>query len=214
MKKHCLTLAHPWHGISPGDETPDIVTVFIEMVPTDTVKYEVDKESGHLKVDRPQKYSNLCPSLYGFIPQTLCKDHVAAYAMEKTGRVGIEGDNDPIDICVLSERPINHGSIVLHARPIGGFRLFDGGEADDKIIAILVKDPAYAGYMDISEVPQGIIDRLKHYFVTYKQTPDGSEPTCLISHTYGAEEAKEVIRRSIKDYKEAFPEECHCPDTH
>ncbi len=201
MHQYCLTLAHPWHGLTPGENCPEVVNVFVEMVPTDTVKYEVDKESGHLKVDRPQKYSNFCPSLYGFIPQTLCATHVAEYAMAQTGRQGIEGDLDPIDICVLTERPINHGSVILHARPIGGFRLFDGGEADDKIIAILVKDPAYADYTDISQVPKGIIDRLRHYFVTYKQTPDNHEPACLISHVYGAAEAKEVILRSIQDYK-------------
>ncbi len=204
MHNYSLTLAHPWHGISVGEESPDIVNVFVEMVPTDTVKYEVDKATGHLKVDRPQKYSNLCPSLYGFIPKTVCNRHVAAYAMERTGRTDIEGDNDPIDICVLTERPINHGSVILQARPIGGFRLFDGGEADDKIIAILVKDPAYAGYEDISEVPKGIIDRLRHYFLTYKQTPDNNEPACLISHIYGAAEAKEVIRCAVLDYQERF----------
>lgn len=202
-----LTLAHPWHGISPGEKAPDIVNVFIEMVPTDTVKYEVDKLSGHLKVDRPQKYSNLCPSLYGFIPKSLCASHVAQYAMKRTGRHGIEGDNDPIDMCVLTERTINHGSVILHAKPIGGFRLFDGGEADDKIIGVLMNDPAYNDFSDISQVPKGIIDRLRHYFLTYKQTPDsvGKEhQNCVISHIYGADEAKEVIKCSLKDYEEQF----------
>jgi inorganic pyrophosphatase len=203
-KPYSLTLAHPWHGISPGEDAPEVVNVFVEMIPTDTVKYEVDKDSGHIRVDRPQKYSNLCPSLYGFVPQTLCNTHVAAFAMEKTGRSDISGDHDPLDICVLTERPINHGSVILEARPIGGFRLFDGGEADDKVIAILVKDTAYADYVDISQVPAGIIDRLRHYFVTYKQTPDSDKPACTITHVYGADEAKEVIRRSFKDYREWF----------
>ena len=178
------------------------------MVPTDTVKYEVDKLSGHLKVDRPQKYSNLCPSLYGFIPKSLCGSNIAAYAMERTGRHGIEGDNDPIDICVLTERTINHGSVILQAKPIGGLRLFDGGEADDKIIAVLMDDPAYNDFTDISEVPKGIIDRLRHYFLTYKQTPDnvGKEviQKCVISHIYGAQEAKEIIKCSLKDYENQF----------
>ncbi len=202
-----LTLAHPWHGISPGEKSPDIINVFIEMVPTDTVKYEVDKLSGHLKVDRPQKYSNLCPSLYGFIPQSLCSRRVAEYAMQKTGRLDIEGDNDPIDMCVLTERTINHGSIILQARPIGGFRLFDGGEADDKIISVLMNDPAYGAFEDISQVPRGIIDRLRHYFLTYKQTPDnvGKEhQSCVISHIYGREEAKEIIQCSLLDYQDQF----------
>jgi len=206
LHHYSLTLAHPWHGISAGENSPEVVNVFVEIVPTDTVKYEVDKQTGHLMVDRPQKYSNLCPSLYGFIPQTLCRRHVAAYAMERTGRHDIEGDDDPIDICVLTERPINHGSIILQARPIGGLRLFDGGEADDKIVAVLKNDSVYGGYEDISEVPPAVLDRLRHYFLTYKQTPDsvGEKPTCLISHVYGAAEAREVIRLSCLDYQEMF----------
>ena len=209
MYKYSLTLAHPWHGISEGEKAPDVVNVYVEIVPTDTVKYEVEKESGHLMVDRPQKYSNLCPTLYGFIPKTICNHHVAKFAMERTGRSDIQGDNDPIDICVLTERPINHAAVILQARPIGGFRLFDKGEADDKILAILDKDPAYSHYMDISEVPPGLIDRLRHYFLTYKQTPDdmgkeNSSLPCFISHIYGAAEAKEVIACALRDYREMF----------
>lgn len=70
--------SHPWHGVSAGPDTPSIVTCYVEIVPTDTVKFELDKESGILKVDRPQKYSNHCPTLYGFIPQTYCGDGVGA----------------------------------------------------------------------------------------------------------------------------------------
>jgi inorganic pyrophosphatase len=207
MHPRSLTTAHPWHGISTGDKAPDIVNVFVEVVPDDRVKYEIDKTSGHLKVDRPQKYSNLCPSLYGFIPQTLCADQVAAFAAEKTGKSDVKGDNDPMDICVLTERPINHGFVLLRARPIGGFRMFDGGEADDKIIAVLMNDPAYGAYHDISEVPVGIIDRLRHYFMTYKQIPDNLEntpQTCTITHVYDHNEAKEAIRRSISDYQKKY----------
>lgn len=199
-KSYSLTLAHPWHGIHAGDEAPAIVNVFVEMVPADTVKYEIDKYSGHLMVDRPQKFSNHCPSLYGFIPQTICQDQVAAFTMQKTGEKNIKGDDDPLDICVLAERPINHGSIILRAKPIGGFRLFDGGEADDKIIAVLVNDAAYSGYTELSQVPPAIVDRLRHYFLTYKQSPDSSKPNCHISNVYGREESYEVIRRSMSDY--------------
>lgn len=209
MYPYSLTLAHPWHGISPGENSPEVVNVFIEIVPTDTVKYEIDKISGHLMLDRPQKFSNFCPSLYGFIPQTLCRHKVAEYTQMRTGQQNVEGDNDPIDICVLTERPINHGSIILQARPIGGFRLFDGGEADDKILAVLVNDPAYNGFHDIADVPTGLIDRLRHYFLTYKQSPD-SDPTeapkCIISHVYGRDEAREVIRLSLEDYEDYMTE--------
>jgi inorganic pyrophosphatase len=204
-----LTPSHPWHGISPGEDAPNHVNAFIEIVPTDTVKYEIDKKTGHMIVDRPQKFSNFCPSLYGFIPQTICRRHVADYAMSVTGRKNIEGDNDPVDICVLTERPINHGFVIVKALPIGGFRMFDGGEADDKIIAVLENDYVFGHCENISDVPAGIINRLKHYFLTYKQIPDpenakGQE--CHISHVYGVEEAKEVIRRSILDYKELLAE--------
>lgn len=205
MYPYSLTLAHPWHGISPGDNVPEVVSVFIEIVPTDAIKYEIDKVSGHMMVDRPQKFSNYCPTLYGFVPQTLCGHKVAEYTKLKTGIAHIDGDNDPIDICVLTERPINHGAIILQARPIGGFRLFDGGEADDKILAVLVNDPAYNDFKDISDVPKGILDRLRHYFLTYKQSPDTNPeeaPKCVISHVYGREEAHDVIRLSLSDYKD------------
>jgi inorganic pyrophosphatase len=76
--------AHPWHGIAPGKKAPETVNAFIEIVPTDAVKYELDKQSGHLHVDRPQRFSSKCPSLYGFIPQTFCGDHVADLCAERT----------------------------------------------------------------------------------------------------------------------------------
>ncbi len=200
VHNYSLTLAHPWHGITPGENAPDILNVFVEMVPTDTVKYEIDKYTGHLKVDRPQKFSNVCPSLYGFVPQTICREEVAKFTMERTGEKNIEGDNDPLDICVLTERPINHGSVIVTAIPIGGFRLFDGGEADDKIIAVLENDAAYSGYNDLADVPSAIVDRLRHYFLTYKQSPDSNHVPITISHVYGRSEAHEVIRRSMVDY--------------
>jgi len=135
--------SHPWHGVEIGTDAPSIVTSFIEVIPSDTVKYEVDKSSGYLKIDRPQKFSNIVPALYGFVPQTYCKDQVAEFCMEKTGREGIVGDDDPLDICVLTEREITHGNILVQAKPIGGLRMIDGGEADDKIIAVLKNDEVY-----------------------------------------------------------------------
>jgi len=128
--------SHPWHGVNIGNNAPEIVTTFIEVVPTDTLKYEVDKETGYLKIDRPQKFSNIVPALYGFIPQTYCGKLVAELCNEKSGRGDVLGDGDPLDICVLTERNIMHGDILLQARPIGGFRMIDGNEADDKIMGI------------------------------------------------------------------------------
>jgi inorganic pyrophosphatase len=200
--------AHPWHGIPVGPDAPAIVNVFIEIVPGDTVKYEIDKPSGHLKIDRPQRFSNVSPSPYGFIPQTWCRDGVAAIAMRTSGRTGIVGDNDPLDICVLTERPITHGAILVRARTIGGLCLLDKGEADDKIIAVLVDDPAYGGFRDLADVPAPLVDRLRHYFLTYKDIPDAVTPrTCEITALYGAARAHEVVRASIADYVAGFPTE-------
>ncbi len=196
--------AHPWHGITAGENAPGIVTAFIEIVPTDTVKYEIDKESGFLKIDRPQKFSNVIPALYGFIPQTYCDVEIAAFASLKSGRKIEKGDGDALDICVLSERVISHSDIILQAIPIGGFRMIDKGEADDKIIAVMKGDEVYQNWKDISDCPEGVINRLKHYFLTYKNIPGTGSPTCEITNVYGVEEAQEVIRRSMQDYKNKY----------
>lgn len=195
--------SHPWHGIEIGKEAPGIVKAFIEVIPSDTVKYEVDKTSGFLKIDRPQKFSNIVPALYGFIPQTYCKEEVAQYCKEKTGREGIIGDDDPLDICVLTEREVTHGNIIVQAVPIGGFRMLDGGEADDKIIAVLKSDEVYGNWKNIDELPSTIVKRLQHYFLTYKQLPD-EPPKCEITHIYGRDEAVEVVRRSQLDYQKYY----------
>ncbi|MFK7921264.1 MAG: inorganic pyrophosphatase [Bacteroidia bacterium] len=198
--------SHPWHGVQIGPDAPEEVISFIEVVPSDTVKYEVDKKTGYLKVDRPQKFSNIVPALYGFVPQTYCMEEVAEYCMDKTGKEGIIGDGDPLDICVLTERDITHGDILVPAIPIGGFRMIDGGEADDKIIAVLKGDEVYEDWKDISDCAPAIIRRLKHYFLTYKENPDSKDvaPRCEITHTYGREEALEVIKRSMNDYRTRF----------
>lgn len=196
-----LQKAHPWHGISAGSKAPEIVTAFIEIVPSDTVKYEVDKETGYLKIDRPQKFSNIIPALYGFIPQTYCGKSIADFAGEKSGKENLRGDGDPLDICVLSERFITHGDIILSAIPIGGFRMIDNGEADDKIIAVMKTDEVYREWKDINEIPDSIVQRLKHYFLTYKNMPGMEQRMVEITHTYGREEAYEVIKASISDYK-------------
>ena len=196
--------AHPWHGISIGENAPNHVTAFIEIVPTDTVKYEIDKESGHLKIDRPQKFSNVVPTLYGFIPQTYCDIKVAEYAALKSGKEIKKGDGDPLDICVLCERTITHGDIMMQVVPIGGFRLIDKGEADDKIIAVMKGDEVYESWKDIEDCTEAIINRLKHYFLTYKNIPGIEKPTCEITSVYGRLEAYEVINRSIEDYKNKF----------
>ena len=195
--------SHPWHGVFIGKDAPENLVAFIEVVPTDTVKYEIDKESGFLKIDRPQKYSNVVPALYGFIPQTLCGTNVGNFCMAKTGKTGIKGDGDPMDICVLTEKTIAHGDILVDSRPIGGFRMIDGNEADDKIIAVLTNDVVYSEYNDLSDLPDIVVQRLKHYFLTYKDMP-GKISNTEITHIYGQEEAMEVINNSILDYHQKF----------
>ena len=195
--------SHPWHGVEIGNKCPEILTTFIEVVPSDTVKYEIDKVTGYLKIDRPQKFSNVVPALYGFIPQTYCNDKVAAYSMEKSGKEDIKGDKDPLDICVLTEKVITHGNILVQAIPIGGLRMIDGNEADDKIIAVLKDDAVFGSYKDISDVSKMVIDRLKHYFLTYKNLP-GEVGQCEITQVYGKKEAHEVIQKSVEDYQAKF----------
>ena len=195
--------SHPWHGVHIGDQVPEKVTAFIEVVPTDTVKYEVDKDTGYLKIDRPQQYSNVVPALYGFIPQTYCGKKIGQFSMDKTGQTGVKGDGDPLDIVVLTEKSIHHGDILVTARPIGGFRMIDGNEADDKIIAVLNNDFVYGHFKDLCDVPETIITRLKHYFLTYKDLP-GEEKNSVITHVYNRAEAFEVIQCSIDDYHSRF----------
>ncbi|MCI0416335.1 inorganic pyrophosphatase [bacterium] len=197
--------AHPWHGVSPGDQAPEMVTAYIEIVPTDTIKYEIDKISGLLKVDRPQKFSNICPTLYGFIPQTYCGDSVAELTMQRTGRAGLKGDGDPMDICVLAEKAIPRGDILLTAVPIGGLRMIDRNDVDDKIVAVLKDDAVYGNVREIQECSPGLIQRLKHYFLTYKQSPDEEQRAVEITHVYGRAEAHDVIVRSFADYRLKFP---------
>lgn len=192
--------AHPWHGVSAGPNPPSLVNVYVEIVPTDTVKYEIDKETGHLMVDRPQKYSNCCPSLYGFIPRTYCGASVGAFCAAKTSRTGIRGDGDPLDICVLTEKTITHGDLLVRAVPIGGLRMIDKGEADDKIIAVLEGDAAYGQISSLAQCPAALIERLRHYFLTYKQLPTELDRRVEITDVYDVAEAHAVIKLSIADY--------------
>ena len=196
--------AHPWHGVSPGAEAPEVVTAYIEIVPTDTVKYELDKETGLLRLDRPQRFSSQCPTLYGFIPQTYCDQLVAKRAAERTGIKGIKGDGDPLDICVLTEKVIPSGALLVRAVPVGGFRMVDGKEADDKIIAVLESDLVYGALQHVAQLPTALVERLKHYFLTYKQIPSEVKRSVEIVEMYDQSEAHEIIRRSMKDYQKDY----------
>ena len=189
---------HPWHGLEIGDGAPKVVNAFIEMTPLCAVKYEVDKQTGYLRVDRPQLTSSLTPDLYGFIPQTLCADRVNKLSPEAK-----KGDGDPLDICVITERPINRSEVILKERVIGGIQMVDRDEADDKIIAVLDNDEFWKKVKDISDMSPALLDRLKHYFETYKLSP-GHERDVKITEIYGRKHARKVIEASIEDYKESF----------
>lgn len=196
--------AHPWHGVAPGAEAPETVKAYIEIVPTDAVKYELDKQSGHLHVDRPQRFSSMCPSLYGFIPQSFCGEQVAQLCADRTGARDIKGDGDPMDICVLTEKTFAQGNFFVKAKPIGGLRMIDGEQADDKIIAVLEADLVYGHVENIDQCPKALVDRLKHYFLSYKQLPGDAPRRVDIADVYDRAEALDVITRSFQDYREQF----------
>ncbi|MDD0853597.1 inorganic pyrophosphatase [Halobacteriovorax sp. GB3] len=203
-KKHSLVRPNPWHGVELyTSDKKDEVTAYIEIVPTDRVKYELDKDSGFMKVDRPQKFSNIIPCLYGLLPKTYSSKKSAAYAISKTGREDLYGDEDPIDICVLTDEPITHGDILVDCKIIGGFRMLDHGEVDDKIIAVLKDDSTFGDMNDVADCPEKILNKVKHYFLTYKEIPfEGYKPKVEITHLYNKQEALEIIECGIQDYNE------------
>ena len=188
---------HPWHGLRPHLVGP-LVDAYIELTPFDLVKYELDKDTGYLRVDRPQRTSSMPPTLYGFIPRTLCSARVSA--LSKGAK---DGDNDPLDICVISERPIARSEVIMRARVIGGIKLIDDGEVDDKIIAVFERDEFWQDAKELSDMPQTMVDRLTHYFRTYKAV-DVSLARQVIEGTYGVKEALEVIQAALDDYDDAF----------
>jgi inorganic pyrophosphatase len=191
---------HPWHGISTGKNPPSLVNAYIEITPFDGIKYEIDKETGYLKVDRPQMSSALPPALYGFIPRTYCGPRVGALSSKAK-----RGDGDPLDVCVLSERPINRSEVIVPVRVIGGFRMVDRSEADDKIIAVLDNDPYWSGVRELSELSPVLNQRLEHYFSTYKLLP-GQKNVVSVEAKYGTKAAWKVTEASREDYRETFPE--------
>ena len=189
---------HPWHGLDTGPRPPALLHAFIEMTPFDLIKYEVDKHSGYLRVDRPQRGSSQPPALYGFVPRTYCARRV--HRLSPRAR---RGDGDPLDICVLSERAITRAEILVRARVVGGLQMVDAGEADDKIVAVLDNDYVYGTARDIRDVPEVLVERLRHYFETYKLVPE-RRTSARIERVYGRAHAEKVVRAAIQDYTEAF----------
>src|SRR5687768_2656827 len=189
---------HPWHGLDVGPEPPGLVWAFIEITPFDLIKYEVDKHSGYLRVDRPQRGSSQPPALYGFVPRTYCAEQ-----LQRLSPKSKKGDGDPLDICVLSERPIMRSEILVRAKVVGGLQMVDAGDADDKIIAVLDNDYVYGAAQDIEQVPGVLVERLRHYFETYKLVPD-RPASATIERVYGRAHALKVVEAAMADYVEHF----------
>jgi inorganic pyrophosphatase len=189
---------HPWHGLDAGTNPPEELNAYIEITPFDSVKYEVDKKTGYLKVDRPNRTSSQPPALYGFIPKTYCGNRVKS--LSPNAKVG---DGDPLDICVVSERPITKSEVILNVKVVGGFQMVDNGEADDKIIAVLVNDNIWGDANSIEDLPEALIERMRHYFLTYKMQP-GNEISVTIDKTYDKEYAMKVVEASMHDYVEEY----------
>lgn len=189
---------HPWHGLPAGVEPPRRLNAYIELTPHDLVKYEIDKDSGYLRLDRPQRTSAHPPSLYGFVPRTYSGRRVAQLMPGAT-----KGDGDPLDVCVLCERPVTRSEILVEARLVGGLPMMDGGEADDKLIAVLESDTVWGHIQDIGGVPRALLDRIIHYFATYKFLPDSTEHVS-VGEPYDRAQAERVVRASIEDYEELY----------
>jgi inorganic pyrophosphatase len=191
---------HPWHGLEIGPNPPEVVHAYIEITPFDVIKYEIDKVTGYLRVDRPQRTSSQPPTLYGFIPRTYCGERVKQLSPNS-----VRGDGDPLDICVISERPINRAEVILNVRVVGALRAVDNGEADDKIIGVLENDSFWGDVTDISQLPGVLVERLRHYFNTYKMQP-GQPSTMVVEEVLSRDLAQDVVKAAIKDYLDTFGE--------
>lgn len=170
---------NPWHDVSYGSEAPELVTAIVEISKGSKVKYEIDKVSGLLKVDRVLYSSVHYPANYGFIPQTYC------------------GDHDPLDILVLGQEIIVPLAL-MRARPIGVMKMVDQGEDDDKIIAVHADDPEFAHYRDISELPPHRLAEINRFFMDYKILEN---KVVKIESFLGRKEALQVVQDAIEFYK-------------
>jgi inorganic pyrophosphatase len=176
--------SNPWHAVEIGSNAPDIVNGIIEIPKHTRAKYELDKESGLLKLDRVLYSSVYYPANYGFIPQTYCDDH------------------DPLDILILSQITIVPMCIVS-AKVIGVMRMMDGGEHDDKIIAVAENDMSVNHYKDISELPDHFINEMRNFFEDYKKL---EHKTVVVKEFQNAELAKNIVLQSIIDYQKLIAE--------
>lgn len=173
---------HPWHEVRIGDNPPENLNAIIEIPRGSRAKYEIDKESGLIKLDRVIYASMYYPLNYGFIPQTLGEDH------------------DPLDIVVLTQVSVVP-RCMIPSRVIGVMRMIDRGEADDKIIAVAEQDASVSHIRDVSELPEFFRVELKHFFENYKSLENKK---VVVDEFLGKTQAFEIVERSIKLYKETF----------
>lgn len=171
-----------WHDIREDRITPEEFVACIEISKNSKMKYELDKETGRLILDRVLYTSTHYPANYGFIPRTY------------------EDDNDPLDVLVICQGEIMPLCLVK-CYPIGVIKMIDGSQIDEKIIAIASGDPSYSCYKDISELPTHMFNEMRHFFTVYKELEGKST---YIMDTLGAVEAKKIIGESIRSYKEKF----------
>jgi len=169
---------HPWHEVETGDESPKVVNAIIEVPKGSKIKYELEKKSGLIKVDRILFSSVHYPANYGFIPQTYCEDH------------------DPLDILVLGQEAVAPLSI-LRAKPIGVMKMVDQGEADDKIIAVHADDPEYAHYNSIDELPPHRLTEVKRFFEDYKIL---EKKSVVVERFLSEKDALKIIQNSLELY--------------
>lgn len=174
-----IDLSNPWHKVKIGNDAPSVVNGIIEIPKNTRAKYELDKESGLLYLDRVLFSSMYYPANYGFIPRTYCDDR------------------DPLDILVLSQITMIPLSLVS-ARVIGVMRMLDGGEMDDKIIAVAEHDMSVSHIYDISELPEHFLKELKNFFEDYKKLEN---KTVEVEDFQNAKVAKEIVKQSMIDYK-------------
>lgn len=176
--------SNPWHKVSYGENAPEVVTAIIEIPQGTRAKYELDKENGMVRLDRVIRSSMVYPANYGFIPQTYCED------------------KDPLDVLVLSQIDIVPFCLA-DVKVIGVMHMIDGGEMDDKIIAVFEDDMDFAHYNDISELPEYKLKEIQNFFEDYKKLEN---KTVEVNGYSNAEKAKEIVNQSIIDYK-AYVEE-------
>lgn len=173
---------HPWHEVELGDHPPEIVNAVIEIPKGSKAKYELDKKSGLIKLDRILFSSVHYPSNYGFIPQTFCDD------------------NDPLDILVLGQEAVPP-LCIMRAKPIGVMKMMDQGEADDKIIAVNVDDPEYSHYTSMDQLPPHRMKEVKRFFEEYKSLEN---KTVKVENFLNQAEAFKVIKEAIDFYKKTY----------